>query len=77
MQTEVRNEKVRVDATEQKEAVRNKVEISQIQKSIPTWDRMCGICIDEKITILENIDSPHTINDEINGRCFHRAKYKI
>ena len=38
-------------------------------------DRMCGICIDEKLTILENIDSPHTINEDVNGRCFHKAKH--
>ena len=40
-------------------------------------DRMCGMCIDEKLTILENIGSHQTINEEFNGRCFHKAKHKI
>ena len=54
-----------------------KWQLIKYSKAYQPGDRMCGICIDEKLTILEHIDSPNTINDEVNGRCFHRAKYKI
>ena len=36
MQTEMRSEKIRVETTEQKQAVQDKVAINQVQQSIPT-----------------------------------------
>ena len=46
-------------------------------KAYKPGDRMCGLCTDENLVILENIDSPNTLNDEGIGRCFHKAKHKI
>ena len=52
-------------------------QIVKKSKAYKTGDRMCGLCTDENLVILENIDSPYTLNDEVIGRCFHKAKHKI